>query len=98
MGAVCACSEEKRIETNSLLYYPLEFFDENETIFGVQGYKELEETECADLYKNVHERQSGVRLTVSGLTTMFKTQVKAFSKFMPRVSNKLITVESVQNA
>ena len=69
MGAACACSGKERKQDNAsmndlqeeeLVSRPLEFKWNNQKIFGLDDYLELEETECDAKFKNIHETEGNL--------------------------------------
>ena len=90
MGMACSCGDKRPSAMEDLMGQPLKINYTSQQIFGVAGYKALEDTDVSDLYKNVLELEISLRITSENLTHFFKDQLKLFPKVrngvdMPKV-------------
>lgn len=72
MGA-CSCN----CDTGLVESFNLSSSWSNERIFGLEGYNELGEEDCADSFKNTHELKASLSVTKGSLTRFFKNQMKS---------------------
>ena len=92
MGAACSCGSKRPASMQDLMFSPIQVSSSSKDIFGVPGYKELSDTDVADLYKNEHELKCHLSLTKESLTNFFNNQMKLFPKYRQEEENPSVQI------
>ena len=98
MGAMaCACAGDRKNEDTVILNEsPLNIQWQNQRIFSIENYEELDEVECEAKYKNVYEVRANLELTKSNLTDFFKSQLTRFPRHNPQHDERSIICKSIR--
>ena len=97
MGATMCCAD-RSVKAEEALYEPLKIKYDMQKIFGIDNYRELEETECDAKYKNKYEMESNLPLIKLSLTDKFRKDRKMFPTFDKELENqKSVVVEKAKN-